>query len=264
MRKKITLYDDQYKFYKTFNSKNLLIAFVEFMFEDIEPTNLNDTEKVLFDSLRLRMDNQKKKSRAWAIWWIKSRWWWRPKQQRNNKQITNTEQADNKQETSEKQAKNNQDKDNITNVILLKDKDKEEDKELHKEKDMCNKLHDEWSFDLFWSKYPSKKDKKKAMQKFNKMNEEKRRLAIEWIDKLKESDSWKRWFIPMPTTYLNGERREDEVETKWSSYSIEQMKERERQRRMEQAREILTPKQSTNGNASETQTANRRANISSL
>ena len=165
----------------------------------------------------------------------------------------------NKQKTSTKQAQNNQDKD--------KDKDKEEDnkiKEIHKETDMCNKLHDEWSFDLFWSKYPSKKDKKKAMQKFNKMNEEKRKLAIEWIDKLKQSDSWKRWFIPMPTTYLNGERREDEVETKWSSYSIEQMKERERQMRMEQAREILTPKQSTNGNASETKTVDRRANISGM
>ena len=256
MRKQITLYDDQYKFYKTFDSKNLLIAFVEFMFEDIEPTNLNDTEKVLFDSLRLRMNNQKKKSIAWS----KSRWWWRPtKQQKNNTETTEKQQKNNT-ETTKKQ----EDKDNITNVILFKNKDKEEDKEIHKETDMCNKLHDEWSFDLFWSKYPSKKDKKKAMQKFNKMNEEKRKLAIEWIDKLKQSDSWKRWFIPMPTTYLNGERREDEVETKWSSYSIEQMKERERQRRMEQAREILTPKQSTNGNASETQTANRRANISSL
>ncbi len=264
MRKKITLYDDQYKFFKTFNSQNLLIAFIEYMFEDIEPSNLNDTEMVLFESLRVRMDNQKKKSRAGAIWWVKSRWWWRPKKQRNNNETTNKEQADNKQETSEKQAKNKEDKDNITNVILLKDKDKEEDnkiKEIHTEIDMCNKLHDEYWFDLFWSKYPVKKDKKKAMQKFNKMNAEKRKSAIEWIERLKQSDSWKRWYIPLPTTYLNGERREDEVETRWSSYSFEQMKERERQRRMEQAREILTPKQTTNGNASETQATNRRANI---
>jgi hypothetical protein len=64
MRKQITLYDDQFKFYETFNSTNLLVAFVEYMFKDKEPDNLNETEQVLFDSLRMRMDNQKKKSDA--------------------------------------------------------------------------------------------------------------------------------------------------------------------------------------------------------
>jgi hypothetical protein len=58
------LYDDQFKFYETFNSTNLLVAFVEYMFKDKEPDNLNETEQVLFDSLRMRMDNQKKKSDA--------------------------------------------------------------------------------------------------------------------------------------------------------------------------------------------------------
>lgn len=37
MRKQITLYDDQYAFYKELKSEKLLIAFVEYMFEDIEP-----------------------------------------------------------------------------------------------------------------------------------------------------------------------------------------------------------------------------------
>jgi hypothetical protein len=32
------------------------------MFEDIEPSYLTDQEKVIFDSLRVRMDNQKKKA----------------------------------------------------------------------------------------------------------------------------------------------------------------------------------------------------------
>jgi hypothetical protein len=52
-----------------------LVAFVEFMFEDIEPTWLNWIEKTIFNSLRIRMENQKKKSLAWK----QSHWGWRPR-----------------------------------------------------------------------------------------------------------------------------------------------------------------------------------------
>jgi hypothetical protein len=41
------------------------------------------------------------------------------------------------------------------------------------------------------------------------------------------------------------------------------MKERDRQRRLEEAQAILSRKQNTNGNSSENQTFNRRANIMS-
>ncbi len=75
MRKQITLYDDQYQFYKELKSKRLLVAFVEYMFEDIEPEWLNWIEKVAFNSLRIRMQNQMKKSYAWT----QSHWWWRPR-----------------------------------------------------------------------------------------------------------------------------------------------------------------------------------------
>ena len=37
MRKSIALFDDQYAFYKELKSEKLLVAFVEYMFEDIEP-----------------------------------------------------------------------------------------------------------------------------------------------------------------------------------------------------------------------------------
>lgn len=64
VRPSVTLYDDQYKFYKTFKSQKLLVAFIEYMFEDTEPSDLSTTEQVLFDSLRVRMDNQKSRSDA--------------------------------------------------------------------------------------------------------------------------------------------------------------------------------------------------------
>ena len=106
---------------KTFKSEKLMIAFLEFMFEDLEPVGLSEEESELFESLRDRMNSRKARADAWAKGWQISSWWWRPK--------ASKEQAKSKNETSKKQAKNNQDKD--------KDKDKEEDKvkDIDKEKD---------------------------------------------------------------------------------------------------------------------------------
>lgn len=75
MRGSITLFEDQYQFFKELKSKRLLVAFVEFMFEDIEPEWLSWIEKTVFNSLRIRMENQKKKSLAWK----QSHWGWRPR-----------------------------------------------------------------------------------------------------------------------------------------------------------------------------------------
>jgi hypothetical protein len=93
-----------------------LIAFWEFMFEDIEPIWLNKMEKVIRNSLKIRMENQKKKSLAWT----QSHWWGRQKsevipisekQQKNNKKTT--EQTTKKQE--------DKDKDKEYNILLSKD-----------------------------------------------------------------------------------------------------------------------------------------------
>lgn len=134
-------------------------------------------------------------------------------------------------------------------------------KETYKEKSLCNELHDEYSFELFWSKYPVKKDKKKAQSKFKSMSLERRKLAIEGIDKLRKSDQWQRWFIPLPTTYINGERREDEVES--TTIWIERLKERERQRIREEAQEILNRSKKEDGKPIQTESYNRRSNFES-
>ena len=89
MRKSITLFDDQYAFYKELKSEKLLVAFVEYMFEDKKPEWLNSLEETIWNSLLVRMNNQKSKSNAWA----KSRWWGRPKQQAEKQQTQNTQQV---------------------------------------------------------------------------------------------------------------------------------------------------------------------------
>ena len=73
MRSSITLYQDQYKLYKT-GSKKLLIAFVEYMFEWIEP-NLKPSEMAIFDAMRRSMDASTKSHDGKVKWWKNSHGW---------------------------------------------------------------------------------------------------------------------------------------------------------------------------------------------
>lgn len=104
MRSEIKLFEDQYRFFKDMKSKRLLVAFVEFMFEDIEPTDLKWLEKTVFESMRKRMENSKKIHDGKSKGWSSSRWWWRPPNdsweldQENNRKTT--------EQTTEKQQEN--------------------------------------------------------------------------------------------------------------------------------------------------------------
>jgi hypothetical protein len=119
MRSSITLYEDQYQFYKELKSKRLLIAFVEYMFEDIEPTWLNKIEKVVRNSLKIRMENQKKKSDAWK----QSHWGWRKKKESNaSSELDSKNNTTNNKKTTQQTTKKQEVKDNNTNVLLLEDR----------------------------------------------------------------------------------------------------------------------------------------------
>ena len=67
-------------------------------------------------------------------------------------------------------------------------------------------------FNEFWNRYPKKVQKKDTEKKFRSLSLEKQQLAIDALDKFKQTDQWKRWFVPNPTTYINQERRNDELE----------------------------------------------------
>ena len=144
MRSSITLFDDQYKFYKAFKSEKLLIAFVEYMFENIEPEWLSEQEKILFDSLRVRMDNQKKKASAGAKWWKSSHWGWR-------KQKTTKDETKNKQKTNKKQAKNKQEEDISYDILRDTSNDVSKDKEEVKVITLSND-NVETEVSNFWNK----------------------------------------------------------------------------------------------------------------
>lgn len=68
-------------------------------------------------------------------------------------------------------------------------------------------------FDRFWKIYPKKVKKKDSLSKWKaKQLDQKIDLIISDVEnRLKNDQRWKDGFIPDPTTYLNGERWEDEV-----------------------------------------------------
>ncbi len=68
-------------------------------------------------------------------------------------------------------------------------------------------------FDLFWSAYPRKVDKKKARAAFAKVRAPVSQLLAA-LEAQKKTEQWVKdggRFVPHPTTWLNGERWEDDV-----------------------------------------------------
>jgi len=70
-------------------------------------------------------------------------------------------------------------------------------------------------FNEFWDIYPAKVGKKKAAQTWKSRKLD--RIADKIISGVRESiekdPRWDAGFVPNPTTYLNGDRWEDEIQT---------------------------------------------------
>lgn len=67
----------------------------------------------------------------------------------------------------------------------------------------------EEDFLIFWEAYPKKQDKKKAYKSFSRLKKGLLPKILASIAEFKKTDSWQKGFIPMPTTFINGERWED-------------------------------------------------------
>lgn len=73
-------------------------------------------------------------------------------------------------------------------------------------------------FEEFWKTYPNKKNKKKAEEKFHRLEKSNPSVVEEIFSALvwqKETEDWQKdggKYIPHPTTYLNGERWNDSPE----------------------------------------------------
>lgn len=71
-------------------------------------------------------------------------------------------------------------------------------------------------FDIFWSAYPNKKDKKRAEQKFMKINFKNIPFEklMDCLEAQKKTFDWTKnngQFVPMASTWINGERWNDQI-----------------------------------------------------
>jgi glutaredoxin len=81
-------------------------------------------------------------------------------------------------------------------------------------KDIYTSKVDKISFDEFWKLYPNKVEKKKSEEKWNRLSIEIQRIILLDIPKRKSGEKWSKdngKYIEMPTTYINGERWNDEI-----------------------------------------------------
>tara|TARA_R110002012_G_scaffold260756_1_gene442493 strand:- start:5295 stop:5954 length:660 start_codon:yes stop_codon:yes gene_type:complete len=113
--------------------------------------------------------------------------------QQDNQQVTNKQPAGNQQVTTNKNGKNENNGDNKDQSSLIND-----------------------GFDHWWKFYPKKADKKKSLAKFKlitkKLNDGDFNEFVNMITKdcKKRFANTEKSFIPNATTYLNGERWNDE------------------------------------------------------
>jgi hypothetical protein len=66
-------------------------------------------------------------------------------------------------------------------------------------------------FDTFWKAYPKKQAKVAAWKAWSKIGSGEISGILAGIEAAKQTDQWKRGFIPNPATFLNGRRWEDEL-----------------------------------------------------
>lgn len=75
-------------------------------------------------------------------------------------------------------------------------------------------------FEKFWNLYPKKVDKRKSEQKWNNLPKTTQELILLDLPKRNQTDQWQKnsgQFVPNPTTYLNGERWNDQISSQINS-----------------------------------------------
>jgi Lin1244/Lin1753-like, N-terminal len=86
--------------------------------------------------------------------------------------------------------------------------------EQNRKRTLGQKTH----FDLFWETYPKKVKRKKAVEiwKRKKLDTIAQQITEDIKNRLANDGRWLDGFVPDPTTYLNGERWEDEIQKQTS------------------------------------------------
>ena len=103
----------------------------------------------------------------------------------------------------------------LNNNIYTQNAENAEGKSAKNSNDTAQKTEVENGFNEFWLSYPKKRDKKRAVQAWSKIPISEYPAIMAALSAQKESEEWKKdngKYIPYPSTWLNGERWNDELE----------------------------------------------------
>jgi len=131
-----------------------------------------------------------------------------------NKQLLNfSEKYQIKKEKNRKRiAKWREEQDIVTCNKHVRNTPKVKESKVNRSKGQRSLKMTETDFSIFWEIYPRKVKKKLAQQKFYKLNKELLPNILKALKKEIKSEQWKKKeYIPHPTSWLNGERWEDEI-----------------------------------------------------
>ena len=160
-----------------------------YMMTGTTPENMSGQIESIFDGLKPNIDVSRINSKNGA----------KPKRTKNE---TVTSQKPNENETKTK----------AKQIEVEKEVEEEIEKESIKNTTRARTPSDA-RFNIFWQTYPKKVGKKAAYSAWKraKITSDQFQDVIKAIEEQKESDQWKRGYIPNPATWLNQGRWDDEM-----------------------------------------------------
>ena len=124
-------------------------------------------------------------------------------------QDSDTVRAQNRERKRRQRAKAKESQDVTDGHALSRHIDKDTNTDTVKQKRLGHSVTD--GFERFWSVYPKKVKKKTALEIWKRKKPDAAVLIADVQNRLEHDDQWKNGYIPHPTTYLNGERWNDEL-----------------------------------------------------
>ena len=219
-RTQFTFYESFYKAIKRLKDPSERAQFYDAVCEyalygnqpDID--SLSDLAAIAFELIKPNLDAGRKKAENGKCGGS-----YKQKESKSKANDKQNEANGSKFEANNKQGENSSKKEE-ENKKESKDKkeNKKENKiesEKEKEKESCDSDN---GFAIFWSAYPKHKGKADALKAWGKIKPSAELQATmgKALEAQKQSEQWRKdggQYIPMPATWLNGRRWEDEVQT---------------------------------------------------
>jgi hypothetical protein len=96
--------------------------------------------------------------------------------------------------------------------VKVKVKVKDRVKEPRKKKNtLCSAAPNGDGFDEFWAAYPRRQAKQDAVKAWSKIAPHEVEAILAGVERQRDCEQWRRGFVPLPATFLNNRRWEDEV-----------------------------------------------------